>query len=361
MAQTGLGPIRYAGLIGHFRDQIRDGDLVAGDRLPSFAELQTRFGISPCTVNRAMIEMEREGLIVRERRRGVFVAHRKTERQHSIGLASFSDLTGSPYYSLLTSGVVEVAHRHQYEVTLLNLESMRGLDKVDGVLVHGEPGTHYLSKMPPGTARVALMMTMEDVPSVLFDDFGGAREATRHLLELGHRHIEFVGHLTSPPAQRRVAGYDAEMRAWDLVADRRWVRSLRLWEPEELPMSNTKSRVKELGYVNAVKWIADGWLDEGLTAIIAQNDEYAIGVMRALREAGVSVPDDVSVIGFDSTALCDMCSPRLTSVHLPLQEAGAVATDLLLRQIHEEPVAPFATVLPVRLEIRESTAPVRRQ
>jgi LacI family transcriptional regulator len=91
------------------------------------------------------------------------------------------------------------------------------------------------------------------------------------------------------------------------------------------------------------------------------NDRSAVGAMEALREAGLRIPEDVSVMGFDSTDECNLCTPRLTSMKVPLREIGACGVDLLLRlgeQMEDgDPTETEEVVLATKVEVRGSTAP----
>ena len=105
-------------------------------------------------------------------------------------------------------------------------------------------------------------------------------------------------------------------------------------------------------------WLEHGWRELGCTAIMAHNDSTAIGVMRALGKAGLRVPEDVSVIGFDGTPLCEYSTPPLTTVEVPLHEIGARALQLLQEQIHDRNVVPERVILPVRFKPGQSVAPL---
>ncbi len=352
----------YGDLVAKLRREIESGRLAEGDRLPSFLDLQNKYGTTSNTINRALIELEKEGLIVRERWRGVFVAPRRVERRQAIGLADFDSVaTISPYYSLLVRGIQSVAHREQYEITLINTQSRGGVDKVDGVVGHGETGAEFLESLPSGLPVVNVMAPMENGLAVAVDDFGGAAKATEYLLGLGHKRIGFLGYVEAPSTRRRLGGYRAALEAAGIEPASGWIHPLRLRLNEKISTTDVRDRVKEFGHLNALEWLRGDWPEENLTAIIAQNDELAIGMMQALREEGYEVPRDVSVMGFDSTALCEMCSPRLTSVHLPLEQIGAMAAELLLRRIREEKIDTMTSVVPMDVDIRESTAPPRQE
>ena len=101
------------------------------------------------------------------------------------------------------------------------------------------------------------------------------------------------------------------------------------------------------------------WEEMDCTAILAHNDESAIGVMKVLANAGIRVPEDVSVVGFDGTEVSDLCTPRLTTIKLPLVEMGERAVKVLLQQMREGTGLLEKIILPVQLKGGESTAPRR--
>jgi len=104
------------------------------------------------------------------------------------------------------------------------------------------------------------------------------------------------------------------------------------------------------------EWLRNDWHDSGCTAILVQNEVAAIGVMQILQEEGIKVPQDVSVMGIDGTELCDLVTPRLTAVALPLEQIGIRAMDVLNRQIAGEDLAAESIMLPVSLLPGESVA-----
>jgi len=101
---------------------------------------------------------------------------------------------------------------------------------------------------------------------------------------------------------------------------------------------------------------ANGWQKINCTALLCHNDETTMGALQALREAGLRVPDDVSVVGFDGLEIGEYSHPRLTTVEMPLREIGAAAVAMLLRQIEADEVTEEHQILSTQLRVRESTA-----
>ncbi|ACZ43368.1 transcriptional regulator, LacI family [Thermobaculum terrenum ATCC BAA-798] len=157
-----------------------------------------------------------------------------------------------------------------------------------------------------------------EVPTVVPDNFGGAYAMTKHLLEQGHRRIGFVrGPSKYWTLGERLAGYLLAMQQAGLAPP-----------PELIPPR--VSHGEEKGYGETLMLLD---LEEPPTAIFAVSDKTAIGVYRALNERGISVPGQISVVGFDDIELARTVSPPLTTVRVPCEEMGRVALERLLALI----------------------------
>ncbi len=109
------------------------------------------------------------------------------------------------------------------------------------------------------------------------------------------------------------------------------------------------------GYINMKQWLAEGFLDSGCTALLMHNDIHAQGAMQALREAGLRVPEDLSIVGYDGIEATHGGIPSLTTIEVPFAQIAETATDLLARRIREEEVPNTKTMFPVSLRVGEST------
>ncbi|MEU9114694.1 LacI family DNA-binding transcriptional regulator [Streptomyces sp. NPDC048483] len=174
--------------------------------------------------------------------------------------------------------------------------------------------------------------------TLAFDNRGGARQLTAHLIGLGHRRIGCVaGPAGRTTTAERLAGHRAALAAHDL---------------EDAPRRTVHGAYdRASGYDAAVELLRR---DAGLTAIVAANDTAALGVCAALRDQGRRVPEDVSVAGFDDLPFSADAAPALTTVRLPLKEAGARAGRLAAGR-EERPPGGLAT-LRAELMVRESTS-----
>lgn len=187
---------------------------------------------------------------------------------------------------------------------------------------------------------------METLPSVHIDNFEAAFEATRHLIDLGHERIAFV---SGPPGslitRDRELGFRAAMSDFGLPVRDDYIRPV--------PLST------DGGSAAATKLLR---CDPRPTAVFCANDETALGAMYIFRRAGLDIPRDISVMGFDDTRYAAIASPPLSTVSQPAQEIGR---RIAARMIHEiegtDPNGPKIELLRHRLVIRQSTGPCRAE
>jgi LacI family transcriptional regulator len=181
------------------------------------------------------------------------------------------------------------------------------------------------------------------IPAVSAAHSTGARDATQHLLKLGHRRIAAI---TGPRGwvadEERLNGYHAALASYGVVPDPRL-------EPES-------DFQKGGGYQSALELFD---MEDPPTAIFAFNDNLAIGVLKAAAERGLRVPDDLSVVGFDDSEQAAFATPPLTTVRQPLAEMGRMAVSLLLRQLDQQRLEALRVELATKLIVRASTAPPR--
>jgi LacI family transcriptional regulator len=222
------------------------------------------------------------------------------------------------------------------------VDQLSGLG-VDGVLVTApQPSDGLLVKglRAAGLRHVLISPAGGDdsAPSVEMDDEQAGLEITRHLIELGHRQIGFIGATGIPAATQRHAGYMAALAAAGLSPD-----------PDHDRMEC------EPGFRTAMDY-ADAVLNSGSrpTAIFAWNDVAALAVMMAAARQGLQIPAQLSVAGFDDSRAASFVWPKLTTVRQPLQQMAEAAIDLLVTNRPLDP--PPHLSFPFELIIRESTA-----
>lgn len=324
-----------------------------GEKLPTMIELRSQLGMSLSTINDAVRELERHGMLRSVNGVGIYVAQPTLRKATGkLGLWFRVAPLTDHYMSDLMSGIRNEAARHNWDIILLNEnEETVERGKVDAVLMFCHVTEALLINLPPELPHALLLQHSSEFTCIAADDFEGAKLATQYLLQKGHRRISYLLNSDYDSISRqRLAGYEAAYKEAGIVFDEKWVQFLH------------KPRIKnyrEAGESVMTLWLDDGWIDLGCTAILAANDTAAIGIIRALKAKGLRVPEDVSVMGFDGTEISDLCMPRLTTIKVPLAEIGARAVKVLLQQMGEGTSYLEKIVLPVQLKLGESTAPRR--
>ena len=277
-----------------------------------------------------------------------------TKRTYMIGVVTqeIGDFYGSPIISgieryLRQKGYFFLTVAHRHDPKLLEKYSQLLLDRgVEGFIT---VDTIMDRPLPLPTVAIPGHRRLKDVTNIMLDHRKGARLALRHLVELGHRQIAFMkGASVSPDSRDRWNGICK-------VASELGVRM-----PASLVVQlESDDATPQLGYPFAKKLLAR---ERPFTALFAYNDISAIGSILALQEAGLRVPEDVSVVGFDDIRIAVHNNPRLTTVRQPLEKMGEIAARTLLQRIegHEDWIPEI--VIEPELVVRDSTglAPTKR-
>lgn len=349
---------RYLQLAQTLRQQILNRELRAGDRLPSFAQFRLEHGVTPTTTERVYSILEEEGLIERRHGVGTFVVEPKRASTGNIGLIGPIQPQPrlDPFASHLLKGIqvgIDQQRCHLLHMGTDYALKLEAAKKIDGVLIcNVESVETVFDQLPASLPRVSLLNVAPGIASIIADDYAGGRLAVEHLRKLGHRRIGCLMEKLPSIARRRFAGYYDAMLEAGSEPQTTWMR---LTESVPRPIA------KDQPYLTWARqqmreWLAEGFMDAGCTAIVVQNEVAGIGVMQVLQEARISVPYQVSVIGFDGTEVCDLVVPRLTAVELPLEEIGVKGVEVLGRQIAGEVLGEQVIVLPMKLREGDSLA-----
>jgi DNA-binding LacI/PurR family transcriptional regulator len=247
-------------------------------------------------------------------------------------------LASSPYDLALYD--VESADRQQRAFRLL-----ADAHRTDGLLVVSLiPPDEEVRRLQAASIPCVLIDARHDgLPSVVIDDIAGGELATRHLLELGHRRIAFIGDKPTDPfrfesSRDRTIGYERALESAGVPIRPEYVRK------------GTQSR-------HLARSIADELirLPEPPTAVFAASDVQALGVLEAARDLGIEVPRQLSVIGFDDIEIASYVG--LTTVRQQLFESGRRGAELLLQALAGEPPPSRGETLPVELVVRATSGP----
>lgn len=223
--------------------------------------------------------------------------------------------------------------------------------RVDGVIVCStevnEEHLRQLSRFSVPTVLINNQAVTEMAHSVSHDDVAGGLALTRHLIELGHRRIAYLGHSrTGRITQDRLEGYKQALNRAGLT-----------YHPEYVAAGPNGTAEGGASGMNKLLTV-----DDRPTAVVCFNDIMAIGAMHALHQAGLNVPQDCSVTGFDNIPLSQYINPPLTTFHQPRYELGTEAAEMMLRLLsRKDKKLDAAEVISLRgqLVVRMSTSPPR--
>lgn len=267
----------------------------------------------------------------------------------------------NPYFAEVVAGAQAAAEDAGYSISIAAVPTCEAALQMlghlnagtsDGVIV-GSRDPRVLAELRHairrGVAAVALQFAGEDpsVPVVRSDKEGGGYLATRHLIDLGHRRIAHVTDAepyASHPAER-TAGYRRALADADLPLDPAWI------VPAENGFAGGDAGLRRL--------LEQTTPDNRPTAVFMFNDQMAIGALHAAQHLGLSVPDDLAVVGFDGIVLGAYTNPELTTIEQPRPEVGRSAVALILEMLDAPTTLPESqatreVTLPLRLLVRES-------
>ena len=333
---------------------IDSGELKPGDRIPSEQELADEFSVSVSTTRKALLDLARDGVICRIKKKGTFVSEPADVSPKSapgekvvsflLPLCARSDNKLMQY----VHGAQNYFSAHGYSMLIEATEDKIVLENmlIDQIIEKRPAGLLLFPTNPAKNAEYFTRLRQSRIPFVLIDrypedfpvntvtcnNFDGAFQATEHLIQLGHEKILFVTCTPSNQAEKvRHNGYCHAMETHNLPEN---FPVLTCWQKEE---------------------ICQQIRSEHFTALVCANDYAALESLKSLTEAGITVPGDVSVIGFDGQEATRYVTPALTTVIQPFYEIGAEAARRLVELIETSTKYITHTVLPVTLDIRQST------
>jgi DNA-binding LacI/PurR family transcriptional regulator len=275
----------------------------------------------------------------------------RVQRTYTVGV--IAEEIGDAYGGLVVSGIeaylrengfffLTVAHRHDPKLldtysSMLMARGVEGLITID---------TSINAKPELPTVAVAGHQTVENVTNIVLDHRRAAELALMHLKQLGHEHIAFL--------RGQPSSADSATR-WEAIEEVAQEFGIQI-HPELVLQLEGVDSTPELGYPYGKALLAK---NIPFTALFAYNDISAIGCMRAFQEAGLRVPDDLSVVGLDDIAIASFSIPTLTTVRQPLVKMGRMAAETLLDRIEKRSAFLQNIRVEPELVVRRSSGPPR--
>jgi DNA-binding LacI/PurR family transcriptional regulator len=335
-------------------------------------DIAEALGISVTTVSRALNGQGRISSATRERvlQKALEMGYdvkpglgRRDDTRHIciVFNARLQSLSGDPFYSTVMVGVENECQKYGYKVFLQTIgkpddRTVRELHqavRVDGLIFVGADVYPSIVRQAKqyGIPAVLIDNWMPEmaVDAVVTDNRGGVMRLVNYLVSQGHKRIGFIGGpLSHRSLQERYDGYRAALRENGITCQHEWG-----W------IHSQPGPQVDQGREGMEALLARGL---PVTAVITDNDSTAFGVLQACAQAGVKVPDDLSLVGFDNVELSEFVNPPLTTVHIPKQRMGAIAA----RRLHElmegqDADVAMRIILGTELIIRQSVTPPQQQ
>lgn len=261
------------------------------------------------------------------------------------------------FYSSIVSGVMEILDPLDYSMILSQTGNRKGKEveyanllrerRVDGLLVvtPREVDARFVTRLVVDDHFPVVLIDgfvgSAPVSSVMVDNFRGAKAVTQHLLELGHRRIGFVMGLSETrESHDRLEGYRRALEKYGVDFDPSYV-----WKGDYSWESGKESGRRILALPSSRR----------PTAIFAANDSMAVGIVEAMEEAKVKIPEQIALAGYDDVELAVTVRPRLTTVRQPLRDMGRFGARKLINVINGEEPEATRIMLPLELVVRESS------
>jgi GntR family transcriptional regulator of arabinose operon len=271
-------------------------------------------------------------------------------------------------YPQIIQGISDTAHKRHHNIVLGSSNDDREQElkyveqflqrNIDGLIIEPTGGVehfqdsvlfHRLKALPIPVVFMDWVIDDPDVSYVSLDDVAGGFRATSYLIEAGHRRIACVYPSDNIPGPRRYRGYRKALEKFGVTYDERL----------DKPVESLKLNVADYIYTLTKSLVNLG--EDRPTAIFFYNDRSALSGYAAIRDAGLKIPDDISVVGYDDSELAILADVPLTSVIHPKYQSGKLAADILFDQIeHQGQNMPRQMIINPTLAIRDSVKTLKK-
>jgi DNA-binding LacI/PurR family transcriptional regulator len=343
--------------------------LHSNDRLPSRPELCKKLDTTRTTIDRAVSELVKEGALYSRKGGGTYVADAGGELATQSGGCSWGVIVRDvrvDCYAEFVRGVENVAQSYGINTILCNSDSdfEKQEQYIKRLINFGVSGIIIIPIVSPDARenyRLFNQLTELKIPFVFCNrnaeginasivstnDYYGGYMVTKHLLEKGYRNIAYISYRKFRTSLDRYQGYISALVENGVAINRKLI------------VIEEKDQGKPLGYESMQKILASA---QKVDAVFCFNDIVAESVYQAIAEAGLKVSDDIGVIGYDNTDICEKSTPAITSVNLNNLTIGIKAAEVLYKQINQENSSDFEFYLySPELVVRDSCLGLKRK
>ncbi|WP_343210256.1 GntR family transcriptional regulator [Anaerolentibacter hominis] len=356
------GKTKYFSLMEQLKEDITSGKIKPGEKLPSENELSDRYHLSRHTVRKALAILINEGYVVAEHGRGTFCSERMRHMKQSRNIAVITTYLSDYIFPRLIQGIDRVLTANGYSIILKNTGNSRTNEAralediltkdIDGLIIEPSKSQILCRHMNlyglldeyeiPYIFIQGFYPQMEEKPHILMDDCRGGYLVTKYLLDTGHKKIAGIFKADDSQGSERHKGYVQAIQEAGIPYD-----------PDMVVWFHTEDRRTKPALM-AVRMAEQGRLPDGF---VCYNDQIALEVIKALREKRVRIPEDVSVTGYDNSAISENGIINLTTIVHPQERLGEMAAELLLEQMNHIPLeqSRVERMIQPELIVRDST------
>lgn len=364
----------YQMIVDYFHNEFSSGRLLPGHQLPTELEISAQFDVSRITVIRAFKELEHAGMIYRVKGRGSFVAEGTHGKESALPVLSvvlpYNEQLG---YELLT-GVEKVCEQAGLYVTFHNshgdperekeiIAKLRH-DHVRGIIVYPCSSLMNIELFSDMIIRRFPFVIIDrniqglETPLVISNHYQGSYAAAQHLIQLGHRHIAFVGAAMKQffSISERYRGYCQALIDGGISVKSDWLID-DFWEWPEVRLDKAEDRSAAMSASADIVLKRLLALEQRPTALVVVNDMTAMYMIKAALHMGISIPGELSVTGFDNLSFAEHLEVPLTTVEQNFAAMGERAAEMLVQ--YKPGNRPVTTILDTALIVRSSTGSPR--
>jgi GntR family transcriptional regulator of arabinose operon len=329
---------KYEEIAGLITREIEQGKFLTGDKIYSENEMAGMFGVSRQTARHAVYVLEQKGLVKRRRGSGTYVKNRENSREddaaRSMRIAVmttyvdeyiFPNMLKEMENRLSGAGYsLQISFTHNtVEKERMILKGFLKKGSVDGIIAEpiksGLPNPNLDIYRELQRRKIPLLFLDSYYPElsavhISMDDYLAGKMVTEHLLQCGHRKIAAVFKSDDGQGHKRYAGYMDALMQWDIKVKSERIAWIDTCELKEMKMDSSR-------YLRRLK---------GCTACVCYNDEVANQLVGILKEAGMKIPQDFSIVGIDNSELAGRCEIPLTSAQNPVKELAGIAAVKML-------------------------------